>query len=424
MKENEKGFFKKSEQEKKRVLSEAESFGELLRRIKIANRILLGTSKKPVLEEAELEDIRRASQKQTRESFLRYWGRRLSPEIALLPSEISQIVEKAASGQKLTSTERQNLKSYVKRRLMMLEFSAKKRLVMANLRKRLVDIDNGKDYEEHEKRKRRAIKYDPEIKMLFVEHRGKKIPITLDDILADGEWGILYYPDKSVPPIWRRRIRKRSDIAEARRQIESIFNEQLTKIQGIPLPTSAIPLENLNKIIEENPGSAAAGIIAERMVKTLLMRWARRNPGFSFKVESSNSWEDAELKYDFKIIFTKITKGIAVEGENMPRNEYVSGKKLIGVQLTTSANPKNLAKKSEQIERARKKMEEVINKSPYGKLIKRPVDDIVLLSLPFDGYLACFRRWEKEGKPPGGPEQFLDENHQREIYKAATAGIL
>lgn len=426
MKENEIKFLGEGERQegRRRALNEAKGFRELLRRINVANRILFGIDKVPIFGEAELEDIRRASEESTRESFLRYWGKRLQPEITLLPQEISQIVKKTASDQKLTSTEKQNFESYIRRRLMVLKFFAEKKLVMAELRKRLVDIDNGKDYEESEKRKRRAIKYDPEEDLLFVEHRGRKIPIALDDIPADGEWGILYYPDESVPPIWRRRIRKRSDIAEARRRIESLFNEELTKIEGIPMPTSAIPPQHLNEIIRKNPNSAASGIIAERMVKTLLMRRERGTSGLLFKVESSSSLEDAELKYDFKIIFTKKTRGVAVEGEDLPRDEYVTQKKSIGIQFTISANPKNLARKLEQIEKARERVEKIVGKSPYEKLIKRPVDDIVLLSLPFDGYVGCFRRWEKEGKPPGGPEQFLDRAHQQKIYESVTAGIL
>lgn len=404
-----------------KAISETEIFRDLLRRVKVANRLLLKIDKMPVAGEAEMEDIRRASEVEIRESRLRYWGKRLLPEVSILPQRIGQLVKKINFEEKLTSSERQIFESYIRRRLAILKFATEKRLVMAELRKRLVDIDKGRDYEEGEKRKRKAIKYDSAQNLLFVEHRGKKIPLTLDDISADSEWGILYYPDESVPPKLWRKIRKRSDIAEARKKIESLFNEELVKIAGIPLPTSAIPLEQLGKIIQKNPGSAANGIIAERMVKTLLMRHERGLLGQSFKIESCNGFEDAELKYDFKIIFTEKTRGVAVEGENMPREEYVARKKLIGVQFTTSANPKNLIKKAEQIEKAREKIEEIVGTDIYK--IKRPVDEIILLSVPFDGYVSCFRQWEREGRPPGGPEQFLTKEQQQKIYESAIANF-
>ncbi len=292
-------------------------------------------------------------------------------------------------------------------------------LEMSKLKQRLQDIDKKEDYPEEEAQSRRTLFYDDSKSELFVrETRGDK-RMTFGDIIADYDWGIKYRPDASVPDkIWRK-IRKLSDVNEARTNIEQVFNQEIVYKERISLPTTSLPIEFLEEKLD-NQG--VQGVVAERMAKNFLTRVQYNNPNLKFTVESSNAIEDAELKYDFKIATEQRKRGIAIEGDKIPRDELVSAKRRVGIQFTTTADRKLIRKKKRQISDVQSGLEQL--KLKYQHLIKRPVDDVVLVALHLDTYRKRFKKWLDNGKPSGGPEQYLDHGEKMQLVEKTTNNFL
>ena len=158
------------------------------------------------------------------------------------------------------------------------------------------------------------------------------------------------------------------------------------------------------------------------MAKNFLIRVTDNNPKLKFKVESSNALEDAKLKYDFKIVTEQKKRGVAIEGDKMPRDEFVSAKKRIGIQFTSTDKGSALKKKQRQIKGIQEKLDQL--KSKYQSEIKKPVDDIVLVSLHLDTYKKRFKKWLDNGKPSGGPEQYLDHGEKMKLVEKVTQNFL
>ncbi|KKQ36030.1 MAG: hypothetical protein US50_C0001G0032 [Candidatus Nomurabacteria bacterium GW2011_GWB1_37_5] len=373
------------------------------------NKEIAKMEKVPLVSKQEEDDLKMANLRN-----LRYWGSRLLPELDILPEKISQSVKKLASGGKIDPEENSILWKYVHKRSSILNFNVQKRVQMAELKKRLKEIDAGKDYEGKEKENRKIIFYNKESNKLIVN--GNEREIDFGDIVADYDWGVKYRPHESVPKLIWRRIRKLSDFTESKDSIGQIFNDEISRIEKISLPTTSKTQSYLERHISD---WGIEGIIAERMAKNFLTRIQYNDPKAGFKVEPSNAMEDAELKYDFKVSFPKKLRGVAIEGEELPREEYVKNKKEIGIQFTVSARRDNLTHKAHQIEEAKEK----ISDEKYNRYVKKKVDDIVLISLPLGTYRTHFKTWLDAGKPAGGPEQYLSEVEERKILDKVTGGI-
>lgn len=343
----------------------------------------------------------------------RYWMKRLLPELDILPTNIQKALQQKAEGKALSGQLELEFNTYIDKRQTVLKFNCQKRLAMEDLKDHLKEIDEKQEYVEKEKSGRRIVSYDTNTNELFVDVSGEKKKITFGDIVADYEWGIKYSPDQSVPERTWRKIRKLSDITQARRKIEQIFNQELAKIEILSPATTSWSEDFLEKY-------PAEGIIAEKMVKNFLTRIQYNNPDLSFRVESSNTIEDVELKYDFKVTVPEKRRGIAIESKDMPREEFIKNKRKIGIQFTISQNYGKLYKKEKQVETAKSKVQEI----KYLKYIKKPVDDIVLISLPGGMYGDAFRRWLSEGKPAGGPEQYLNKEEKTKIFREVSKNFL
>lgn len=288
------------------------------------------------------------------------------------------------------------------------KFELSRQAAMEKLRTNLRRIDR-KEMPEEENRGRRVL-YDPERGELLVDN-GKLI--TMGDIVADHMWGVTYAPDNSVPPSLWRKISKRIAVTEAKMQIFNASNKELIREKRLSAPTTAIAIEELEYLLTRG---GMKGIIAERMAQSFLTRLEHDCPEIGIKVEPANAEEDTMMKYDFKIIVTSRHRGIAVESDEMPRLEYIERKKAIGVQFTVS---RYIYDKRNKVEEAKRRLSSV----DYRGSVKNPVDDIVLISLPFDFYGECFVTWLERGKPSGGPEQFLPAELKRKLLKKVLGGI-
>lgn len=130
------------------------------------------------------------------------------------------------------------------------------------------------------------------------------------------------------------------------------------------------------------------------------------------KVENSNALEDAELKYDFRIKVTAKRRGVAVGPLGQDRGDYVEDKRRIGVQFTVSTSGGGKKKK---IQDAMTK----IHDPRMTALVKKPVDDIVLIRLPFEAK-EMYQQWVAAGWPSGGPGAYLSPAEKTTLLTKAT----
>lgn len=414
MKEFESIIFKKDVTRKAQKCLE-----QFLDSVERTNKEMVRREKLPVVSQTEEQDIRMDIHKK---GWFKYWKKRLVGETEILPESVQQIIKKLHSKESLDDDERTKFAHHVSKRIGVLKLNTVKRLEMAELKQRLQDIDKKEDYPESEIKQRKTIFCRGPENKLFVKEDGldkEDKKITFGDIVADHEWGIKYRPDKSVPERTWRKIRKLSDFTEAKTNIEKIFNIELSRIEHVSLSTTNISEEFLEK--NSNRGDIE-GIFAERMAKNFLIRVQYNNPDLGLEAESSNAVEDAELKYDFKIMTQQKRRGVAIEGEEVPRDKLVAAKRRIGIQFTTTENPVYIEKKEKQVSDVQAKLNEL--KLKYQDTIKRPVDDIVLVALHLGTYRQYFKTWLKDGKPSGGPEQYLSREEKIKLLKETTKNFL
>lgn len=350
----------------------------------------------------------------------KYWLKRLLPEIDLLPKEIQRVLRDYKRTQSFSPSQQSIYTNYINKRVAVKRFELKKREEMAKLKMDLRAIDAEKSISPEDAKNRRAVYFDEQTQSFYTKDEGGNIGkknISFGDLVGDYAWGIRYQPDKTVPhKIWRK-VRKTLALYETRSHIEDIFNDELSQTKGISQPTSAIGIDYIENFFKEK-GPGMGGTIAERMITEFLTRAQYNNPELGMKVEHSNALEDTVLKYDFKVVIDK-RRGIALESEDQSREEFIKDKRRVGIQFTIDSRPETEKKKLEQISKAKTQL------SDFEKEVKRKVDDIVFVKMPgLSIFSGLYLQWLQEGKPSGGPEQYLSREQKLEIFKQATQGLL
>ena len=273
--------------------------------------------------------------------------------------------------------------------------------VMQRLAAQLAEIDERIEYPENELALRKEVYFDENTGAHYViNESGESFPFQFHDVGPDLEWGVAYRPSSELSHEDWRKIRKRSAIAEARMAIDSVDNEELAKNERISLPTTTISGDWIEKSFNRGNNTGLHGVIGERMAKNALLRISKAQPEMDMRVENSNALEDAELKYDFKVKVNVHHRGIATEPEDFNREDYVAQKRMLGIQFTVG---KGLGKEN-QIAIAKTQLGD---ERMHGK-IKHEVDDIILVKLNLDARKR-YQRWLDDGKPPGGPERYMDK---------------
>ena len=351
--------------------------------------------------------------------WLRYWAKRLIPESSIISPHLFRIVKKTNDEKKLVQEEQFAFGNYIIKRIAAKRFELRKRAEIARLKKDLQDIDAERDSSLEGAGEQRTIYYD-EISGSFLVKKedGSKQEISFGDLLGDYSWGIRYKPDKSMPhKVWRK-IRKTLSLYETREKVLEVFNDELNNNYHTGHPVSAVSIDFINKLVERHENRAVAGELAERMIVEFLTRIQYNNPELKLKIEKSNALEDTILKYDFKMILNR-RRGIALKSEDTSRSEFVKNRKRLGIQFTISKHPTLIEKKTGQIKNAK------LNISQYERVLGKKVDDIVLVSIFSLGeFVPLYKRWLKEGKPSGGPEQYLSREQKLDIFKQTTSGLL
>ncbi len=393
--------------EEKPLKEEVVNFDSFLETIEKTQFQILNQKLLPAVSSSEKQELETDPSKK---GAIKWWLNHLLPETDIVREDIKTVLEHFINTKKMPAGAEQSVfVKYVNQRKKVLKFKIAKRLEMAQLKNNLKRIDAQEDLDEKEKKFRRAVFYDGE--NFFIKQDDATQKITLGDIMADYSWGVKYNPDISTPHKLWRKIGKMIALKESRSRIEHIFNHELNDLESIGLPTSSWSV----KFLEKHPGG---GPIAERMAQTLISRIQYNSPELGIKVESSNALEDIELKYDFKVTLPEKKRGVAIEGDELPREEYIKEKRKLGIQFTIDPREETRKKKERQIEEAKSK----IGIEKYRNLIKKPVDDIVLVTVPLEMYKKYFQKWLEAGKPSGGPEQYLTKEEKQKLVSAIISG--
>ena len=278
---------------------------------------------------------------------------------------------------------------------------------MRRLHVALHQLDADEPIGEFEYATRRKAFYNKDKDVFVLSDNEDKGLFTLGDILSDYAWDIKYAPDfaeMSDDLGMARQIAKRILINEARRDIETIYNLELSsQHQGASGVQRIDALLSGQKKLTKETGKT--GVLAEVMAREALSRIAV-NHDLGFVVLRANSLEDGWYKYDFKVHTKERKRGVEVEDEENFEKRLLS----IGIQFTTS----NMG--------GGKKAEIMNAKKVYGAEI--PVDDIVLIEIHSHEFQEAFGKWMRLGKPSGGPEQFLSKELKTDLLMQATRGIV
>ena len=288
-------------------------------------------------------------------------------------------------------------------------FHVRKQLRMLQLKQRLKEVDSFSDYSEDEKQGRVDLFSDEEGR-LYVNLEGNRHYVTIEDVVADYNWGLRYRPHTSIKKDEWRRLRKTIDINEAKSDIADLYDKELSHLQD------AAPVTDLDNLIyrfkdKKTPWKTVAGQAAEKTVLSLLER-CTQNDFIKFRIERANIIEDGIFKYDFKVFFhDKYLQGVATETDLLSRDEYVEQKKSFGVQFTISGR---IGRKNKNTIIGTRELQE--NSRALG-FVKRKVDNIVLVQVSGIDFYDAFKKWLGSGRPPGGPEQFLSVHEKAKVLQ-------
>lgn len=299
------------------------------------------------------------------------------------------------------------------------ELENDKKVKMEKLHQALRNLDEGEPVDEFRDESRRVIYYDEESDKYFINDNSQRKYLGIGDILSDYAWGIKYVPDgEMIEPVYRK-IAKNILVNEVRRDLEVLHDVELFNWATVHVH---LPKAIERDVIAENGEKrmttihSRGGFISEVVARELLARVSINND-LDFAVLRANLVEDFNYKYDFKLKLKKKLRGVKIEDGK----EVDSTIRRVGIQFTTHSGENKKDKKTEQIEKGR----QAVKKLTESGLKRLPVDEILLLRMPiFKEVAEIYNHWLEEGKPSGGPEQFLSRDLKIKLLKEVTRGLV
>ena len=261
-----------------------------------------------------------------------------------------------------------------------------KNSVMAQLHKKIQAIEAGKEVSGFTEGVNRFVEWNRVgHRAMVVLPYGKRTPATVGELITDGAWGINYILDEDIP----KDIKKRFVIAEARRKILELADEQIVETER------KLGWNTYEKIHDDKEGQKnQSGFIAEKLVTTFFQKNVIDH-NLAMKVEEVDKYEDVAHKIDFKIHRPTHIRGVGTD---------------TGVQLTINSSYEARTRKTEQIKTVKKE----------GGL---DVDDIVLVTLPMDDIQSIFKEWKENEMRPGGPIKVWDNSKKEQIFYEVLRGM-
>lgn len=282
---------------------------------------------------------------------------------------------------------------------------AEKKQKMDNLERKLKELDkNGNNLRWENSKNRIMLQYDEKVKdekKFFCVYNNKEYRLTLGDIMADYNWGLKYAPDRDMPNNVYRQISKRILVNETRRDIERIYDKEL--IEKLHLPDY------------EDNRLRQGGRIAEEIVREFMTRLSYI-PDLRIKIMRSTEFEDIREKIDFKVYAAPHRRGVKTVDEN-DLNKNINKLQRLGFQLFIKGkkerdNTRLLVKKTADVK---------LSKKIYKNILD--VDDIILVGLYLYKMKNNYEQWLRDGRPPGGPEQYLIYDQKKMIFRGITEGL-
>lgn len=228
---------------------------------------------------------------------------------------------------------------------------------------------------------------------------GSELPVTVGEMVTDGEWGLTYAADASVPRI----IRKRLIVERAKREIQDLLDEQIMTEElssGRVHPMLKDAYAALRERRES--GELPHGVIAEKMTAQLVRKKIIDDDA-PYRYEPGDVFQDVVRKIDFVLRRADYGRGVRTEATDL-------GAKA--VQLTVNRDAQALARKRSQIGKTREMLQE-----------SDRIDDIALVQLDQGAIAGAYRAWERAGRPPGGPDKYLAEDARAQMFTELVAGM-
>lgn len=281
-----------------------------------------------------------------------------------------------------------------------LNIQKSKQNIMRKMHKQFRKLDNGGVIESLEKT--RIVSFDKNSgKFYYSNSKDTIIFLDISDILTDGEWGITYGFDNSVP----KSVQKKYILSEAKREIANKLDEQIILDESTSPTTDTFKQKAYLEIKKSKANQDKfEGFLAEKMIKGLLAKLSIE--GADFEIEEADVYQDVEQKIDFLIRRKNHNRAVGVTEDD----------KIIGVQFTLNKAKEDFKKK--QVERAKRSL-----RGKSKRKHEREVDDIMLVVMPVEKLSSTYRKWA-EDKKPGGPENLWDINMKYQILKGVLNGLV
>lgn len=253
--------------------------------------------------------------------------------------------------------------------------------------------------------------YDKEKRIFIIKIEGKEPQIaTLGDLITDAFWGKLYKIDASAPLETKEAYYQKTTSL----RVSKLFDEQLIidKLSNDQLGAGKRTAYEAIQEMNEKKLEHSAGLIFEKILKSMLMQLQCDIPEWNIKIERADVVKDVEYKIDFIIKVANRKRGAKIQEKTEINNPLV-----LGIQFTLiSPSDEKYKDKIWQNEKAKQHLQ------------KMKIDDLILISLPTDNreIINKYKTWKELGKPVGGPERLYDTNTKIAILKAVLQkmGIL
>lgn len=232
-----------------------------------------------------------------------------------------------------------------------------------------------------------------------LNRQGEKIFQTKGDIMVAGINGFELNLDSNFD----RQTKKEFILRETRRKIKEIYNEQLiiAELENLSANPHDLCIESYQEISKSKKmkpyESIQSGILAETMVESYLTKLFIDNPNLPFTIEMGDVHNDVRSKMDFKLHIKKeYTRAIKINTHNNT-----------GIQFTLDKDKEEF--KQEQIDKSKK----FIN-----RLDKKPVDDLILVSMSLSEIQESLEKWKNDGKNKSiaGPSEYWNPETKKLVF--------
>ncbi len=227
---------------------------------------------------------------------------------------------------------------------------------------------------------------------------GRESPVSIAEIMTDGEWGLQYTFDNSVNIHDIRKYYLEQLKADLREKLDKqIITSETAFTRGDSFKQDAY--RAIEKRMEQ--GSEQGGVVAEKMVKNFLKKLVIETDA-DFEIVDADVYQDVEQKIDFIIHRRNNEKN---RGAKITESDTATD---IGIQFTMDT--KKSKYKEEQVVSAKKRK-------------GNDIDDIVLVTLPVAQASNLYKEWSKH-QTSGGPEKSWDKQTQETIFRGVMNQVL